>query len=85
MVAKKHDIEKARYWERMIREAARSRVSIPEFCRQRKLEKSQFYWWRRRLEDTRHQRTRKGANRERTSFELHPNSASTTAVVSDPQ
>ncbi len=70
MVAKKHDVEKARYWERMFREAARSRVSIREFCRQRKLEKSQFYWWRRRLEDLRHQRTRQAANRERTSFAL---------------
>jgi hypothetical protein len=57
MSGKKHDAEKARYWERTIREAACSGISIQEFCRQRKLQKSQFYWWRRRLEETRQRPT----------------------------
>lgn len=72
MSGKKHDAEKARYWERTIREAVRSGASIQEFCQQRKLQKSQFYWWRRRLEKTRQRRTMRtqSVNGERTSFAL---------------
>jgi hypothetical protein len=68
----KHDVEKARYWEKTIREAVRSGMSIQEFCRQRKLRKSQFYWWRRRLDEIRHRRTlrKKAGSRERASFAL---------------
>jgi transposase-like protein len=46
---KKQDVEKARFWRAAIREAARSGVSIREFCRRRKLKEGQFYWWQRRL------------------------------------
>jgi hypothetical protein len=46
---KKQDVDKARFWQATIREAARSGVSIREFCRQRRLKESQFYWWQRRL------------------------------------
>ena len=42
-------MEKARFWQTAIREAARSGVSVREFCRRRKLHESQFYWWQRRL------------------------------------
>jgi hypothetical protein len=42
--------KKARYWRKVIQEAARSGVSIREFCRQRQLAVSQFYWWQRRLQ-----------------------------------
>jgi transposase-like protein len=72
MSGKKHDAEKARSWERTIRAAACSGVSIQEFCRQRKLKTSQFYWWRRRLEETRKRRTLRpqSASGERTSFAL---------------
>ena len=49
MSGKKQDMEKARFWQSAIREAARSGVSIREFCRRRKLHESQFYWWQRRL------------------------------------
>ena len=45
----KQDVGKARFWQSAIREAARSGVSIREFCRRRKLKESQFYWWQRRL------------------------------------
>lgn len=48
-MSKKQDVEKAGYWRRTIREAARSGLSTREFCRQRKLHESQFYWWQRRL------------------------------------
>jgi hypothetical protein len=40
----KGDAEKARYWQRAIGEAVRSGMSIREFCRQRWLKESQFYW-----------------------------------------
>jgi len=51
-VSKRQDEAKARFWQGTIREAARSGVSIREFCRQRKLNVAQFYWWRRRLKET---------------------------------
>ncbi len=45
----KPDVEKARFWGKAIHDAARSGLSTREFCRQRKLHESQFYWWQRRL------------------------------------
>ena len=45
----KGDAEKAGYWQRTISEAARSGMSIREFCRQRRLKESQFYWWQHKL------------------------------------
>ncbi len=36
-------VKKERYWRRVIREAARSGVSIRQFCRERRLKESQFY------------------------------------------
>ncbi len=45
----KGDAEKTRYWQRTISEAARSGMSIREFCRRRRLRESQFYWWQRKL------------------------------------
>ena len=53
MGGNKQDVEKARFWQSTIREAARSGVSIREFCRRRKLKECQFYWWQRRLSMTR--------------------------------
>ena len=50
---KKHDVEKARYWQAVIRDAARSGLSTRAFCRQRKLKECQFYWWQRRLKEKR--------------------------------
>lgn len=46
---RKQDVEKARFWQKTIREAARSGLSTREFCRQHRLHESQFYWWQRRL------------------------------------
>jgi len=62
---KKRDVEKERYWRRVIGEAARSGVSIRRFCQQRKLRKSQFYWWQRRLKERQEARalgSRRGNN-----------------------
>ena len=52
-MSQKHDMEKARYWQAVIRDAARSGLSTRAFCRQRKLHESQFYWWQRRLKEKR--------------------------------
>jgi len=52
-VRKKQDVEKARYSQAVIRDAARSSLSTRAFCRQRKLHESQFYWWQRRLKEKR--------------------------------
>ena len=49
----KGDAEKARYWQRTIGEAAQSGISIRQFCRQRRLKESQFYWWQHKLRASR--------------------------------
>ncbi len=43
------DLAKHRRWQKTIGDAARSGLSIREFCRRRKLAVSHFYWWQRRL------------------------------------
>ncbi len=65
-------VEKERYWQRTVREAARSGMSIREFCRQRRLKESRFYWWQRRLKVGRQQgmMRRQGTDRGATSFAL---------------
>ncbi len=69
---KKQGVEKRRFWQRTIGEAARSGVSIREFCRQHRLKESQFYWWQRKLKAGRQERTlhRQGIDRNVTSFAL---------------
>jgi hypothetical protein len=49
MVGGQGDEKKARHWQELLGEAARSGISIREFCRRRRLKESQFYWWQRRL------------------------------------
>jgi hypothetical protein len=48
-VVRQRNGEKDQQWKNTIREAERSGMSIIEFCRQRRLNEKQFYWWRRRL------------------------------------
>jgi hypothetical protein len=69
---KKQDVEKRRFWQRAIGEAARSEMSIREFCRRRRLKESQFYWWQRKLKASRQERTMRGqgANGQAASFAL---------------
>lgn len=50
---KRADVKKAEMWRTRIREAARSGLSIREFCRRRKVKESQFYWWQRQLKERR--------------------------------
>jgi len=52
----RREVEKAGQWQKIIREAARSRMSIREFCRQRGLKESQFYWWQRKFKGRRQKR-----------------------------
>lgn len=47
------ELEKSRYWQKVIREAARSGLSIREFCRRRRLKENHFYRWQRRLKEGR--------------------------------
>ena len=75
MTSGKGDAEKARYWQRIIREAARSGTSIREFCRQRRLKESQFYWWQHKLKLGRQKPSTRGqgGNRGVASFALVSN------------
>ena len=74
MSSGKGDREKARYWQRIIREAAQSGMSIREFCRRHRLKESQFYWWQHKLKAGRQERMRRqGGNRAEASFALVSN------------
>lgn len=69
-MGQERDAEKAQRWQRTIREAARSGLSIREFCRQRRLKVSQFYWWRHRLNESRPPWTRRKPAHHPASFAL---------------
>jgi hypothetical protein len=71
------DVAKHRHWQRTIGEAARSGLSIREFCRQRKITVSHFYWWQRRLGMS----ARKGLSRKLVGCQ---NPASFALVTNDP-
>jgi hypothetical protein len=59
------DIEKKRYWQKVIREATRSKLSIREYCRQNQLRESQYYWWQNKLNGSRRpKRLQKQARKE---------------------
>jgi transposase len=64
------NLEKQRYWQRTIGEAARSGMSIREFCRQRQVKQSQFYWWQRKLKADRQERKMALGGDGRASFAL---------------
>ena len=68
----KGDAEKARYWQRTISEAAQSGISIRQFCRQRRLKESQFYWWQHKLRASRQagMTSKPGIHGRPTSFAL---------------
>ena len=68
--AGKGDAEKARYWQKTISEAARSGISIRQFCRQRRLRESQFYWWQHKLRPGRRAGTTLRPNGKPPSFAL---------------
>jgi len=68
----KPEAEKARYWQQRLGEAARSGISIREYCRRHRLKESQFYWWQRRLHLSRREGVgpRPTANGQAASFAL---------------
>ena len=70
MNRKNHDVEKQRYWQRTIGDAARSGISILEFCRQRHVKESQFYWWQRKLKAGRQERNKPSVQDRAASFAL---------------
>ena len=70
MNRKNHDVEKQRHWLRTIGDAARSGMSIREFCRQRHVKESQFYWWQRKLKAGRQERNKSGVQYRTASFAL---------------
>jgi hypothetical protein len=70
MNRRNHDVEKQRYWQRTIGDAARSGMSIREFCRQRHMKESQFYWWQRKLKAGRQERNKPGVQDRAASFAL---------------
>ena len=80
MSSGKGDAEKTRYWQRTISEAARSRMSIGAFCRQRRLRESQFYWWQHKLRASRQAGTtpRPGGKGRPASFALVSDEAGAT-------
>ena len=45
-------------------------MSIREFCRQRRLKDSQFYWWQRKLKGNRQERSKAGIQDQAASFAL---------------
>ena len=78
MESKQRDMEKKRYWQRMVREATRSKLSIREFCRRNQLKESQYYWWQHKLNGNRHpKRFQKSGNKI--------NSASFALVSKEPE
>ncbi len=80
MSSGKGDAEKTRYWQRTIWEAVRSGTSIREFCRQRRLKESQFYWWQRKLKAGREERglQQRNPGGNRASFALGSDEAGAT-------
>ena len=70
MNGKNRDVEKQRYWQRTIGDAARSGMSIREFCRQHRLRESQFYWWQRKLKTRRQERNKPTSSGGAASFAL---------------
>ena len=79
----KGNTEKARYWQQTLGEAARSGMSIREFCRRRRLKESQFYWWQRRLRIGWPEggRAKTGSREEPASFALVSEDAATDAGI----
>jgi hypothetical protein len=77
--AKQRDMTKERQWQKIIREAACSRMSIREFCRQRGLKESRFYWWQRKFKEPRQQQTRSCRGGGKSASEAQ----ATFALVSD--
>ena len=51
MTDSKQNEEKEQYWVRIVGEAGRNGQTIREYCRDHSVDESQFYWWRRKLQN----------------------------------
>jgi hypothetical protein len=80
MKSKKTDVEKKHYWQGMIREATRSKLSIREFCRRNHVRESQYFWWQRKLNGNRRPKgSQKSGNKAHSaSFALVSNEPEVT-------
>jgi transposase-like protein len=80
MKSKQTDVEKKHYWQQMVREATRSKLSIREFCRRNHVRESQYFWWQRKLNGNRHpKRFQKTGNKIKSaSFALVSNEPEAT-------
>ena len=77
--ANRRNIEKEKYWRGVIREGARSGLSIREFCRQKRIKENQFYTWRRELKYRDEEKKRRRATRSKAPSEK----GATFALVAD--
>jgi hypothetical protein len=64
------DVRKERRWRRLIGEAARSGLSVREFCQRKGLEECQFYSWRREIKRRRDHRQGRNSRADLASFAL---------------
>jgi transposase-like protein len=48
-MARARDRAKEQHWLRLLEERGKSGLSVTEYCRQRRIPVSQFYWWQRQL------------------------------------
>jgi transposase-like protein len=77
--ATRRDVEKERHWQKIIREAATSGLSIRQFCREHGLGESQFHWWQRKLKERRQERSLRGRGGAKSECD----DQATFALVSD--
>ena len=67
------DVRKEQHWRKVIRQAAKSGLSIRRFCREHKIRESQFHWWQRKLKERRQERSlrrRGGESDSQATFAL---------------
>jgi transposase-like protein len=41
--------DRATYWQKLVREQARSNLSVSDFCRDHQIDRQRFYLWRQRF------------------------------------
>jgi len=79
MGGQQRNLEKERYWAKMIGKAARSGKSIREFCAEHNLKEHRFYSWQRTLRERRAERAMKRGSKPKGKEQT----AGTFALVSD--
>ena len=62
--------ERRAHWRRIFAEAAHSRLSIRQFCKERGVDETQFYYWRRQLAAEEGDGAQSGASDQAQQFVL---------------